>query len=220
MAKLTDLPEALTLPTNAKVYVVDEDDATDDPSGSSKQMDASLLGGGIPAGTVVKEEIDRKTATAGAYSFTGLDLSAYDRIFIKGYVDSDRAGQTIDGVGLYQNGDTNNANYFIQSIEGNNNTALGPETDNSAAVAVCGGADSTLDASGIVDITIENPSAATGTKLCISNTGVIRDTTNVIIGRRLLYHKTSTAAITQLDIASTNGANLSGTIILYGEKTV
>ena len=46
MAKLTELPEALTLPTNAKIYVVDEDDTTDDPSGSSKQMDASLLGGG------------------------------------------------------------------------------------------------------------------------------------------------------------------------------
>ena len=214
MSKLTELPEALSLPTNTKVYIVDTDDTTDDPAGTSKQMDAALLGGGATTGEVKKIEIARITDPgAGGFVFSNIPQD-YDRIILKGQV---RTTEAVTAARVFVNGDVSDSGYHQQVNGAFNGGPLVTEASN-----------------GAFTITSSTSQAGHYASLEVSVEGYAESRENVVVVDSSAHYATTDAMkgfytigtnditpLTQLQIKEHDGTGgLLGTLILYGEKTL
>jgi hypothetical protein len=174
------------------------------------------LGG--TTGHVIKEEIGRITDPGtGQFDFTGITSASYDRLIIQGSIKSTVAGVS-DATRIFFNGDTNEANYFYQRIAGDSGLAVGVEGDGASRFAVVTGSTAPAGNDTRVEMIIETP-AGSQTKQATTKYSGRDGSADAFTGQNSTYHDTLTAAITSLLINSPTD-NLTGTLILYGERTL
>ena len=184
--------------------------------GSTAWTSLDYVGGA--AGTVQKVEIDRITdPVSGEFDFTSLSLSSYDQVIISGTLASDRAN-TVDDVLVQINGDTTTTNYFYQRNLSREGSGLDSE-GNSNFLSVCSAANAPANSESSVDITIKNPSATVPTTIVNTVGAYGSSNATAYVGTVCTNHNTA-AAVTGIKLLSANAADLTGTLILYGEKTI
>ena len=218
MSKLTELPEALSLPTNTKVYIVDTDDTTDDPAGSSKQMDAGLLAGSLPAGTVLKTEIQRVTnLTAGPINFSAIP-AGYDRLYIQGTLKTTIAAFS-EQCSIRFNGDATATNYRRQHIQYQDATpVIGTANTNDIGEVNAASAPAPTEVNYVCDGYANTKYHTVGGSQNSLVTG-----NSIVAGSMWVSAVGSTAPITSIEFYANDSASLSVficDIFLYGEKTI
>lgn len=218
MSKTTDLTEITTLADTDLFMVVDVDDTSMAPSGTNKKITRA----NVFKGQVIRTEILRLAApnadAATTYEFTGIDSASYDRLIAVGYNIQSAAANNTDVLFMYMNGDETATNYLVQQIGGNNGTAENNEND-APRIALVAGANAPRPSDFKVEIrgpSLVQVPMATGYYNCWVNA----------IGEQRVgtYGMTAdagvAAAINSLKFAIDGGEALSGTIILYGERTL
>lgn len=182
--------------------------------GQLGRIDIGGGGGGVPIGTCLKTELARISASDGSFSFSPLPADTYDRYIIQGTLRSNHT--TTDGVRIYLNGDSTPGNYHYQNIWGNNGGTQGNDNPD-AFVELTPGNDAVVGNEALIEIVIEKPN---GPQRKVAMGKFALETVNGIMytGHRGVQSDI-TAAINAILLSGTSGA-LTGTLVLYGEKTV
>ena len=218
MTKITELPEISVLADDDFVTAVDVSDMSESPTGKNvKIQKQNLLGG---SGAVSKFEIARITDPGtGEFDFTAIP-SDYENLYIEGWIRSSAVGQS-DGTRVYLNGNTTDANYWLQAIEGADGTpnvgeVAAPSSGSITATDGPAGWISQFSAKFI------NYRGATYRHTFLTNTISPIIAGNMITGWRGIQVTADIGAITQIQVQSDGHPTdtLVGTLILYGEKTI
>jgi hypothetical protein len=216
VTKITELPEVSVLADDDFITAVDVSDMSESPTGKNvKIQKQNLLG----AGAVSKVEIARITDPAGGdFDFTAIS-GEFDRLIIEGELRGTVAA-TGESVFLTFNGDTVDTNYHYQTEGYNGGVSQEAEASNRRIGAVAA-ASSPTGSYHSVKIVIEGY-AGTNLKRATSVFSGSRTAGTAETGRSTLVHDTLTSPITQLTVSTDNHPTdtLTGTLILYGEKTL
>lgn len=174
-----------------------------------EKLNAALSGGMTAIQTI-------ELTTAGAFDFTGLDLSGYDRALFYGWFRSDAAATKTD-LRVEFNGDTTTGNYTGQNNGAQNGVALVTENngniigfDTVAGDLALAGAYTQFSAS------IMAPGVDGILKSIIATSGFARSTADSTILTAICSHETLTAPLTQIKLLADGGAGLIGKLTLYG----
>ena len=216
MARLTEIPTTTTMTDDDLFYIVDVEDTTDNPAGSSKSIKKSDV-----IGNVQKFEIARITDPgAGGFVFAGYTPSEWDRLYIQGQVKSSAAA-TIDATEILFNGDATTANYFYQRLAGLNAGTSVPASATTRCATVTGATNAVANSITDVAIEIENPNSSF-VKSAISHYRLMQTATAAESGSNATWNPSITVPLTAITIRTDNDPTdtLTGTLILYGEKTI
>ena len=207
MPRLTEIPTTTTMTDDDLFYIVDVEDTTDNPAGSSKSIKKSDV-----MGNVQRVEIARLTSgAANTWDIAGIPTD-YDRLILEGAVGNDSGSNC--SFELFQNGDYTSANYFHQFLYATGTTTTTAE-GSTALIGFGGGALALYNPFRLV---IEGP-ALTGIKTVLCDNSYYVDAVQLRVYKFAMLHKTDTAPITSLRLDASAG-NITGNLVLYGEKTV
>lgn len=180
-------------------------------------------GGGGGSETITTRQLLAETvvgAPTATLSFLGLDQT-YDRLVIKASFRTDRAGNTSDAINITLNGDTTASNYNRQENVSSGGTNFSGIAASNRAIGSATGA--TADASALGENIIIIEDYAGSSRKSVGNTvwGGLVGAAAGFTGSRVVGYD-STAAITQIDFASSNSANFVGPteVQIWGEKEV
>ena len=172
-----------------------------------------------PAGTMVTEELGRITDPgAGGYVFTGMPTN-YDRWILKGELLTTAAvNQAV--VEVIFNSDTTDANYFSQMnyLQDSSETTV---EQSLPYLAWVGGTTAFGDTSLVIEV--PNPSGSSNLKKCSSKSSIYRSSGAQIQTFRIeTFHDSMTAPLTTFTVKAglDPSSFLTGTLILYGERTI
>jgi hypothetical protein len=209
MTKLTELPEISTLADGDLIYIVQASGPT------SVGITKANFGGGLPAGTVITSELDRITdPVGGEFDFT--IPSGYDRIYVEGRLRGTAAG-TSDGIHWFANEEVTTTDYFSQQNWGFATTSFAPQ-ENSPRCGYMPATTAPAGAFGWFRLQVEDPD---GSALKDANTihGAKWDASTGQSSGQTNSRSPTAAPLTRLRIKG-DIAGCTGTLILYGERTL
>jgi hypothetical protein len=212
MPKFKDYPE-LTDPLELgdALIVLDASDTSESAEGTTKYLDAGNLGGG--GGGVIERIGSRQTLNNSNASFTGLELSGYSRVILKGRIRTALATGFSEYVRLAFNGDTTTTNYEAHVFYYEN--AVLDQVETQSTVLVRAGTNNVGGDPTWTRFTIEIEGLESGQWPIASSTfGGRQGTQRNITGQGSLGWR-NTASVIQIDFFCDN--NLFGVVDLYGE---
>jgi hypothetical protein len=211
VTRITELPEIVVLADDDYLTAVDVSDMSESPTGKNVKIQKQNL----LAGMVVKEEIARLSGGTSTIDFTALNLSSYDRVWMTGMLGSSLAS-TASGLSVVLNA-ASAVNSWRQSLEANDGSPANTNESADGNVIVVPGSDAT-QTTAPVSVWIEAP-GVTGPKVLISEYGFRYASISGRVGFRMVASDV-TAPITQITVTTGGADTLSGTLILYGERTI
>lgn len=219
MTTISGLTQKTTAPQdNDLVVIVDEADGTHASTGTTKFMEVGdfFKGRGLAPSKVLIQEID--LSTAGEFDFDNIPQD-YDRLTIEGYLRGD-AAVTADGLRLFFNADTTDANYHAQRNEASNAGALVGEEDD-PFIGICTGASSPANSYSKHQIVLEDYSNSSRLKTARAEWSAYADTDHSRVGSSSVT-SAITDPITRLRVRTDNHSTdqLTGKLRLYGEKSI
>lgn len=216
--KISDLPEVTSLADNDWLTGVDVSNTTNSPTGENVKIQKSNLVPSVAAGTVVTEEIDRITDPVSG-EFDIAITTGYDRVILYGSIRS-TAATTADGVKVYLNEDTTDANYMWQAGYSENGNPVNTETLDDTRLHLCPGSSSPVGSHLEFNGVLQNPDG-TNVKVFKNDGWYYREASRIVSGDMTTAWEASTAAVIRIRLRTDNHPTdtLTGTVIVYGERT-
>lgn len=214
MTKITELPEIVVLADDDYLTAVDVSDMSESPTGKNVKIQKQNL----LAGMVVKEEIGRDTdPVSGAFVFSGIS-GIYDRLILSCFNLRSAAAVGSDELYLYINGDKVVANYHSQELMGENGTVDSAERP-TPQIGFTVGASASANSRSDIDVVLSGyslPKMISARSTFSSYPG----TDQARIGGFSIFNEGAVGPITSLELTTFEVDILTGTAILYGERTI
>lgn len=214
MSNITDLIELLAADDADLLEIVDTSDTSMAATGTNKRITVGNLREAI-GGRKLIETITLGSGAPGEFNFASIP-GAYNRLVIEGLVRGDIAA-ALESLTISLNGDTADASYYRQASAAYGGAASVGSGAN-RLIGIVSGNNAPADAYAQVHIVLEGYAGST-LKTARGTFTAPTSASDVFEGSIGLYHKTLTAAVTQIQLRTDNHATdqIYGTLRLYGE---